>query len=135
MPRMNTQYLYLQEFLDGAQPKFWCSAQILMLSHRGYFTSGFPPQFSPLFQCLACDLSFLEGFLWLLSLMDLGFRFSCKKGFLTSFSCVSCAQPKNPNILSCLFYFHGSAPVLWLSGILHIFFYFYYKTTKYPYNL
>jgi len=59
-----------------------------------------------------------------LSLMNLGSRFSCKEGFLMRLNCISCAQPESPNMLSCLFYFYGSTPVLWLSCILDIFFYF-----------
>jgi len=112
-----------------------CSAQLLVLSHRGYFTSGFSSQPSLLSWCLACDISFLEGFSWLLNLMDLGSKFPCKKGFLTRLSSISCAQLESPNMLSYLFYFHGSTLVLWLSCILDIVFYFYCKTTKYHYNL
>ena len=134
MPEMRTQTLYLQEFLGGAQPNFWYAAQLLVLSYKDYFTSGFPSQLNPLSWCLAHDLSFLEGFSWLLSLMDLGSRFPCKEDFLTRLSSISCAQPKSPNMLSCLFYFHGSTLVLWLSCILDIVFYFYCKTTKYHYN-
>jgi len=114
----------------------------LVLSHKGYFISGFPSQINPLSWCLTHDhsflegfSSFLEGFSQLLSLMDLGSRFPCKEGFLTRLNCVSCAQPESPNMMFYLFYFHGSAPVLWLNIILNIFFYFYYKTTKYHYNL
>ena len=59
-----------------------CSTQLLVLSYKGYFTSEFPSQLSPLFQCLACDLSFLEGFSWFLNLIDLGSTLPCKEGFL-----------------------------------------------------
>jgi len=111
-----------------------CSALLLVLSHRGYFTSGFPSQLNPLSWCLACDLSFLEEFSWLLSLIDLGSSFLCKEGFLTKLSSISCAKPKSLNMLSCLFYFHGLAPILWLSWILDIFYFFYCKTIKYHYN-
>jgi len=108
----------------------WYSAQILMLSHRGYFTSEFPSQLSPLSWCLAHDFSILKGFSWLLSLMDLGSRFPYKEGFLTRLSSICCTQLKSQNMLSCLFYFHGSTLVLWFSCILDIFFYIHCKTKK-----
>jgi len=62
--------------------------------------------------------------------MDLGSKFSCKEGFLTRLGYISYAQPEIPNMLFCLFYFLGSAPILWLSGILDILFYFIAKQQK-----
>jgi len=85
---------------------FWqYSAQLLVLSHRGYFTSEFTSQLSHLSWCLALELFFLEEFSWPLSIMDLGSKFPCKESFLTRLSCISCAQLESPNMLSCLFYF------------------------------
>jgi len=56
------------------------------------------------------------------------------KGFLTRLRSISCVKSESPNMVSCLFYFHGSTTVLWFNCILDIFFYFYCKTTKYHYN-
>jgi len=89
-----------------------CLAKLLVLNHKGYFTSGFPSQLNPLSLCLTRDLSFLERFSWLLSLMDLGSRFPCEEGFLMRLSSISCAQLESPNMLSYLFYFHGLAPIM-----------------------
>jgi len=91
------------------------STQLLVLNHKSYFTNGFPFQLSPLSWCLACDLSFLEGFSWP---HGFGFRFPSKEGFLMRFNSICCAQLESQNMLSCIFNFHRSALVLWLSCLL-----------------
>ena len=101
-----------------------------MLSHKGYFTSGFLFPLNHLSWCLARDFPFLEEFSWLFNLMDLGSMFSCKESFRTRLDSFCCAHPESQNMLFYLFYFYDSTLVLWLSCILDIYFYIHCKTVK-----